>query len=271
MKKSVTGENLTHFLSIAKKAASKAGELILTYYERGFHVQYKGEIDLVTDADRASQDAIYEMIKKEFPAHSFLGEEGLSLTQESSYKWIIDPLDGTTNFVHGYPKFAVSIGLEIEGAPSLGVIYDPCLEELFCAATGHGAFLNDRQIRVSAVSDLRKAFLVTGFPYHLSDPEINNIPYFNHLVLRSQAIRRDGSAALDLAYLACGRFDGFWELGLAPWDMAAGSVLVKEAGGTITNFKGEPHSIYTKMLLASNGALHNSLLQELRAAEAGKA
>jgi myo-inositol-1(or 4)-monophosphatase len=235
---------------------------------RVLQVSNKGDIDLVTEADLASEKLIIERIKSHYPRHAILAEEsgtteGVNFVPgQTDWRWIIDPLDGTTNYAHGYPCFCVSIALEHAGAIEIGVIYDPTRDEMFVAERGQGATLNDRRIRVSEVDDLNAAMLCTGFPYNVRERP-NFARDFVNFTMEAQAVRRDGSAAIDLAYLACGRFDGFWEDGLNAWDTAAGLLMIEEAGGRVTDFKGAPLSVYTPKVLASNGLIHDKMMQVL--------
>jgi myo-inositol-1(or 4)-monophosphatase len=229
-------------------------------------VTNKGDIDLVTEADIAAEELIIERIRSHYPLHGILAEESgeavQAQSQRSAWKWIIDPLDGTTNYAHGYPCFCVSIAVEHAGLLEIGVVYDPMRNEMFAAERGHGATLNERKIRVSNVEELNKALVCTGFPYDVrTRPDFARD--FTNFTLNAQAVRRDGSAALDLAFVACGRFDGFWEDGLNPWDTAAGALLITEAGGRITNFENEALDIYTKKVVASNGRVHDAMLRLL--------
>jgi len=253
-------------LNFATQIAREAGGILIQKLGAA-RITNKGDIDLVTEADIASEELIIEKIRSHYPQHGILAEESgeavMVGTQRSEWKWIIDPLDGTTNYAHGYPCFCVSIGLERAGEMELGVIFDPMRNEMFAAERGQGATLNERRIRVSSVEDLNSAMLCTGFPYNVRErPDFAR--EFANFTLRAQAVRRDGSAAIDLAYVACGRFDGFWEDGLNAWDMAAGVLLIKEAGGRVTNFQDEALSIYTKKIVASNGLVHPSMLEVLR-------
>jgi myo-inositol-1(or 4)-monophosphatase len=230
-------------------------------------VSNKGDIDLVTEADLASEKLIIERIKSHYPRHAILAEEsgvtaGVEAAGKSDWKWIIDPLDGTTNYAHGYPCFCVSIAVERAGAIEIGVVYDPARDEMFAAERGQGATLNQRPMRVSTVDDLNTAMLCTGFPYNVRERP-NFARDFVNFTMSAQAVRRDGSAALDLAYLACGRFDGFWEDGLNAWDVAAGLLLIEEAGGRITNYQGAPLDIYTPKVLATNGLVHDAMMRVL--------
>ena len=252
------------YLDAAEEAARAAGTIVMENLDRRLKVDYKGRIDLVTDADRASQECILDMLFRHFPNHEFLAEESERHDiGDGHYLWVIDPLDGTTNYAHGYRCFAISIALLIDRESTIGLVYDPWGDEMFTATRGHGAFVNGGQISVSDESDLEKSLLVTGFPYDIREGNITNLGLFNHLILRAQAIRRDGSAALDLAYVAAGRFDGFWELKLFPWDVAAGTLIVEEAGGTVSTFTGEPAALDSFDLLVTNGRIHEVLVQAI--------
>ena len=253
-------------LNFAIQVARDAGNLLVQRLGAA-QITNKGDIDLVTEADIAAEELIIDRIRSHYPLHGILAEESGETIQEGSsrseWKWIIDPLDGTTNYAHGYPCFCVSIGVEHAGALEIGVVYDPMRNEMFAAERGQGATLNERRIRVSKVEELNSAMMCTGFPYDVrTRPDFARD--FTNFTLHAQAVRRDGSAALDLAYVACGRFDGFWEDGLNTWDIAAGALLVSEAGGRITNFENEPLDIYTKKVVASNGRVHDAMLRLLR-------
>ena len=251
-------------LEIAVSASQEAGTLLLKYAGDGFHIEYKNPINLVTDADRAAEQCIIDRIKVHFPTHRFLAEERGHIEKgQSPYLWIIDPLDGTTNFAHGYPAYCVSIGLEYEGRCVLGAVFDPSRNELFTAIEHRGAQLNGRSIHVSNTMTLDSSLLVTGFAYDIRETSRNNLDHFSNFALKAQGLRRTGSAALDLCYVAAGRFDGFWEVRLHPWDMAAGSVIVREAGGQLTDFSGKDLSIYGQELVASNGLIHDAMLAVL--------
>ena len=254
-------------LDFAIETAREAGRVLAERFGRAsLEVQHKGEIDLVTESDLAAERLIVERIRSYYPRHDILAEEsGTSAHEgagESAYKWIIDPLDGTTNYAHGYPCFCVSIALEEEGELVIGVIYDPTRDELFAAERGGGATLNGRRIRVSETSDLNEALLCTGYPYDVRGRG-NFAHNFTNFIMHAQSVRRDGSAALDLAYVACGRFDGFWEEGLRPWDVAAGVVLIKEAGGHVSRYDNTPFDIYTPPIMASNGLVHEAMMRVL--------
>jgi myo-inositol-1(or 4)-monophosphatase len=252
---------MQHRRTVAAAAAQQAGKIIADAYRTDFQVYYKqGTLtNLVTEVDRRSEAAIVEVISAAFPEHRILAEEGGEASRAGSpYRWYVDPLDGTTNFAHGFPMFCVSIGLEADGQMILGVVYDPLRRELFEAEAGQGAFLNGERIHVSKVADLQKALLVTGFPYdHAGRQE--NLPYFSRFALESQGVRRTGSAAIDLCYVAAGRIDGFWELDLRPWDVAAGSLMVAEAGGKVTDFLGHPFSVHGSQTLATNSLIHEAM------------
>jgi myo-inositol-1(or 4)-monophosphatase len=256
----------THFLEVAVDAAREAGAILLAEADRPVKVTYKGEVDLVTEADRKSEAAVVARLRSHFPQHAIVGEEGGSSGAVAGAPagarncWYVDPLDGTTNFAHGYPCFAVSIGLLEEGEPLVGVVYDPSRRELFTAVRGEGAYLDSKRIRVSSVERLSKSLVATGFPAH-KRTQNPNIHYYWEFTLRSHGVRRDGSAALDLSYVACGRFDGFWEFGLKPWDTAAGLLLVREAGGIVTDFSGRPYHPGDYEILASNGRIHSEMQQ----------
>jgi myo-inositol-1(or 4)-monophosphatase len=257
-----------HLAAASGEMAREAGRLLarrhLSRYRKKFRIETKGtEIDLVTDVDRKADKLIVSRIKRLFPTHGIVSEEGGTKTGGGDYTWIIDPIDGTTNFVHGYPFFAVSIGIEHDGEMIVGCVYDPLRDEMFSARKGKGARLNGRRIAVSETSRLDRSLLATGFPYDVKNGGENNIDYWERFLLEARALRRDGSAALDLCYVAAGRFDGFWELKLKPWDLAAGLLMVAEAGGKTSDFKGRPASIYSREILADNGLLHNPMLKVL--------
>lgn len=253
------------YLDLATLAATTAGGTLKTYLGNITSIVAKGEAgDLVTEADKAAETIILEILHRHLPSHAILAEEaGVIGDQTNEYLWAIDPLDGTTNFAHGYPFAAVSIGLLVAGVPQVGVIYNPFADELFQAATGWGAKLNQRQIHVSQTATLQASLLVTGFAYDRRQTPDNNYAEFCHLTHLTHGVRRSGSAALDLASVACGRLDGYWERGIKPWDMAAGIVLVQEAGGKVTAYDGSPIDIESGRVLATNGRLHSALSQAL--------
>ena len=246
---------------MAIAAAKEAGRIQMEHFGHSHSVEYKGEINPVTIVDKLCDQAITQMISSVFPDHDLLTEEGLFEMKGSPWKWIIDPLDGTTNYLHGYPCFCVSIGLEVEGEVRLGVVYNPILDELFHAEKGEGAYLNRNRIFVSHEDHLDRSFLCTGFPYDIRENANFYLRYFHQFIIKSFAIRRPGSAAIDLCYLAAGRFDGFWELKLQAWDVAAGSLMVTEAGGKVTDFQGQSFNIYSEEILATNGLIHQKMLQ----------
>jgi len=246
-------------IKFAKETAVKAGAILRKGMNRRRQVNFKGRVDLVTEYDLRSEKYITGEIARVFPHHSILAEESGETQKQSSYLWIIDPLDGTTNFAHDYPAFCVSIGLEVDGEMVLGAVYDPVHDELFHAVRGKGAFCNKRRIQVSSQNKLNRSLLGTGFPYDIAESKLDNLDNFARMYKVAQGIRRGGSAALDLCYLACGRFDGFWELKLHPWDSAAGLVIVQEAGGKVTDFHGKKYLIYAQELLASNGKIHRQM------------
>lgn len=253
-------------LNFAIDMARDAGSLLMQRLGVA-KVTNKGDIDLVTEADLASENLIIERIRSYHPQHGILAEESgeaeRSGGKSSEWKWIIDPLDGTTNYAHSYPCFCVSIALEHAGVLEVGVVYDPVRDEMFAAERGNGATLNDRKITVSSVEELKDAMVCTGFPYNVRE-RADFTRDFANFTMAAQAVRRDGSAALDLAYVACGRFDGFWEDGLSPWDIAAGKILIEEARGRVSNFEDQELSIYTKRVLASNGLVHEAMMRVLR-------
>jgi myo-inositol-1(or 4)-monophosphatase len=249
-------------LNFAIETARDAGQLLLEKFGRKLTVTKKGDINLVTEADLASEALIVEKIKSYYPKHAILAEEAgeaVKVDGADQWKWIIDPLDGTTNFAHGYPCWCVTLALEHNGEVVIGVTFDPTRNELFAAEKGRGASLNNKPIRVSQTEDLSEALIVTGFPYDFKRRE----DFARHLtafLLKSRGVRRDGSAAIDMAYLACGRFDGFWEEGLNPWDMAAGVLLIEESGGHVSRYDNAKFSIYSPPILASNGLIHAQMV-----------
>ncbi len=252
------------FRNTAIAAARAGGKVLLRYFTKKFRVDYKGEVNLVTEADRRAEAVIVSTLLRRFPDHQVLAEESGEGTRKASpYKWIIDPLDGTTNFAHTFPMFCVSIGLEVHGEMWVGVVFDPLRKELFVAEKGKGATLNGRPIKVSKTEKLNDSLLVTGFAYDVREDLKNNLDHFGNFSLRAQGVRRTGSAALDLCYVACGRLDGFWEMKLAPWDTAAGFLIATEAGATITDFKSQPYTIYLKEIVASNGRIHGEMIEVL--------
>lgn len=241
------------------KAAKEAGRLLMSKFDRGIRVEFKGKYDLVTEADRESEALIVKMIRDEHPDHDILAEESDYHCQNSDYRWIIDPLDGTTNYAHGYPWFAVSIALEVRGVLQLGVVHNPYVGELYTAVRGSGAYLNERRLHVSSIDSLEHALLATGFAYDHKHCKSNNYDYFTCFQRAAQACRRPGVASLDLASVAAGRFDGFWEMKLKPWDLAAGILLIEEAGGRVSDFDGNAMTLDSLECLASNTLIHDEM------------
>jgi myo-inositol-1(or 4)-monophosphatase len=254
------------FKECAIEIAREAGIFLKNKLNSAHTIDYKGEINLVTDVDKTSEEMITSKINTMFPDHDILSEEFTHTDRGSDFRWIIDPLDGTTNYAHGYPFFCVSIALERLSTMIVGIVYDPMLNEMFVAEKGKGAFLNDREIHVSNTRGVIKGLLATGFPYDIREDSHNNLNNFNTMILKAQAIRRAGSAALDLAYVAAGRFDGFWELKLNPWDIAAGWLLVEEAGGIVTDMGGNDYYLESLSILASNGRIHKEMMSVLKGA-----
>lgn len=250
-------------LHIAEQTARKAGRFIMDSVSDPGCIQEKGRADLVTSVDRGSERIIINEIRSHFPGHALLAEESGEQQSQSDFCWIIDPIDGTTNFVHGYPCFGVSIAVQQQGETLAGVVYDPFHDEMFSALRKGGAFLNGGPISVSAVPQLPESLLATGFPYKAGEHWERNMALFKHLYACTHGIRRDGSAALDLCYVASGRLDGFWEYGLNPWDVAAGILVVQEAGGRATDFTGKTSGVHDRQILASNGRIHGAMLDIL--------
>jgi len=243
--------------------AREAGALLMGHFRQRVAIEYKGDADLVTVADRSSEALIRERITARWPGHDILGEEQGLVDTGSEYRWYIDPLDGTTNFAHGYPVFCVSMALEHLGKRIAGVIFDPTRDELFSAALGSGAYLNGEAIHVSKIANLAECLVATGFPSHKRHKN-PNIFFYHQITLRTHGVRRAGSAALDLCCVASGRFEGFWEFNLNPWDTAAGVLIVEEAGGRVSDFAGGPFEINSRQTLASNGLVHEALVAEFR-------
>ncbi len=273
--------NRDNFLPAMSAIAREAGALLMHYFQKHIKIEYKGDADLVTAADRASEALIRERIQQQFPGHDVLGEEQGLNDQGSDYRWYVDPLDGTTNFAHGYPVFCVSMALERREPGDVkesaerqaqriaGVVYDPTRDELFSAEQGKGAHLNGAAIHVSQAAQLKESLLATGFPSHKRHKN-PNIHFYHQITLRTHGVRRAGSAALDLCNVASGRFDGFWEFNLNPWDTAAGALIVEEAGGKVSRFDGSPFEIDSRETLASNGLIHPALVQEFQEIFAGR-
>lgn len=256
---------MTALKEVLFEATREAGQIITSYFQGSFTVDNKEGINnLVTEVDKHSEKKIIEIIRKHYPTHSIISEEVGELIQDSPYQWIIDPIDGTVNFAHGIPLCCVSIGLKHNDDLLLGTVYNPMMNELFFAEKGKGAYLNDKPIYVSQKSDFRKACLVTGFPYKWPESREHPIRVFERFIMEGLPVRRLGSAAIDLCWVACGRFDGFWEYNLSSWDVAAGYLIVQEAGGRITNFEGSPYSVFDKETLATNGHIHEEMLQLIR-------
>ena len=256
-----SSSNSHDFLPRMSEIAREAGALLMGYFRQHVKVEYKGDADLVTVADRSSEILIRERLRQHWPTHDILGEEGGLQDTGSDYRWYVDPLDGTTNFAHGFPVFCVSMGLDYRGSRIAGVIYDPTRDELFAAEQGSGAYLNQQRIHVSKTAKLSECLLGTGFPSHKRHQN-PNIFFYHQLTLHTHGVRRAGSAALDLCCVACGRYDGFWEFNLNPWDTAAGVLIVQEAGGMVTDFKGGPFQLHSRETMASNGLVHPALLNE---------
>jgi myo-inositol-1(or 4)-monophosphatase len=261
--------NQRDFVPGMSAIAREAGALLMSYFDQRVKIEYKGEADLVTVADRASEKLIRGRIAELWPTHDIMGEEEGLVDTGADYRWYVDPLDGTTNFAHGYPVFCVSLGLVHKGKLVAGVVYDPTRDEMFAAEQGSGAFLNQQRIYASGVERLAESLLATGFPSHKRHKN-PNIYFYHQITLRTHGVRRAGSAALDLCCVASGRFDGFWEFNLNPWDTAAGVLIVEEAGGKVTNFAGGPFELNSRETLASNGLLHPALMNEFAEIFAGR-
>jgi myo-inositol-1(or 4)-monophosphatase len=267
------------FLPAMSAIAREAGALLLQYFNQGLKIEYKGDADLVTAADRAAETLIRERISKQFPSHDVLGEEQGLNDQGSDYRWYVDPLDGTTNFAHGYPVFSVSMALEHQSLEErssgqrtrriAGVVYDPTRDELFTAEQGEGAYLNGSPIHASKTTQLKECLVGTGFPSQKRHKN-PNIHFYHQITLRTHGVRRAGSAALDLCNVASGRFDGYWEFNLKPWDTAAGVLIVEEAGGKVSRFDGSPFELDSRETLASNGLVHDALVHEFQEIFAGR-
>jgi myo-inositol-1(or 4)-monophosphatase len=255
---------LSELLDLARAIAREAGAVARERFHEPRTIRTKtSEIDLVTDVDHALDRLIRERIRAARPADALLTEESAETAGSSGVRWVVDPLDGTTNYAHAFPHFAISIGVERDGRREAGVVYDPMRDELFEAERGGGARLNGNAIRVSEIAELRRALLATGFAYDVHSRRTPNLVFFERFIGCAQAIRRAGSAALDFAYVACGRFDGYWELHLAPWDVAAGLLLVDEAGGRTSDFDGGAPPASGEHIAATNGRIHAELLEVL--------
>lgn len=260
----MTKDEKTLYLEAAIEVAKIAGKEILAAQSGERKVEYKGEIDLVTEMDLRAEEIIKEFFASRFPDIAILAEESGLSGSASNMRWIIDPIDGTTSYSHGIPHFAVSIALEQDGILEVGVVYNPPLDECFSAINGEGAYLNGKPIGVSHTKELKRSLLATGFPYDRATSPENNVAEFNAFLMKAQGIRRFGSAALDLCYTAAGRFDGYWEMKLKPWDVAAGILILTEAGGRVTDYQGGDYSIYDRELLSSNGHIHNQMITILK-------
>ena len=261
---------MIRYLPDLEPIAREAGALLMSYFDQHIKIEYKGDVDLVTAADRASEKLIVERLQAKWPQHGIVGEEGTRRDTDAEYRWYVDPLDGTTNFAHGYPVFCVSIALvRQDDQLEVGVLYDPTRGELFSAERGCAATLNGEPMHVSKTTRLAESILGTGFPSHKRHKN-PNIHFYQQLTLRSHGVRRAGSAALDLANVAAGRYDGFWEFNLNPWDTAAGVLIVQEAGGTVTRFDGAPFRLDSREVLASNRLIHEELLENFREIFAGR-
>jgi myo-inositol-1(or 4)-monophosphatase len=247
------------YLETAVEIARESGALLAKYFDRRIPFELKGDFDLVTEADRASERLVIERLQTHFPSHGIVAEEGGGHESPSEFRWYVDPLDGTTNFAHGFPCFNVTLALERAGELIAGVIYDPIRDEMFTAERGSGAYLNNRRIRVSAAGRLQDSLVATGFPSRKRHLNVN-IYFYHQLGMATHGVRRCGSAAIDLAYVACGRFDAFWEFGLNPWDMAGGLLLIQEAGGRCSGMHGEPFQLRGPDVLADNGAIHDEIV-----------
>ncbi len=249
---------------LAVEAALAAGKIQRERRNNVCLVGFKGEIDPVTETDLLCEKEIIGRISERFPDHAILAEESGEAPGDSAYKWVVDPLDGTVNYSHGFPFYCVSIGLTFQDEPVLGVVYNSNQDELFVAEKGKGATMNGQPISVSKTANLKQSLLVTGFAYDVAQSDDDNLDHFRNFIKASQGVRRPGSAAMDLVYTALGRFEGFWEMKLRPWDMAAGKLIVEEAGGRVTRFDGLPQSIYDNEILATNGLVHEAMVEVLR-------
>jgi myo-inositol-1(or 4)-monophosphatase len=251
-------------IAIAEKASRAAGKILDRTFGRVNHIVKKGTIDLVTEADLQAEKTILEIIHKNFPRDNILSEESGMHEEISKRTWIVDPLDGTTNFAHGFPFFSISIALEFQKQIVLGIVYNPHVDECFEAVKGKGAFLNKIPIQISKTTALGESLLATGFPYNIRQKSERVMGLLTKMLVRAQGVRRPGSAALDLCYVASGRFDGFWEEGLKPWDTAAGMVIVNEAGGKVTTYEGKAYSPYLKSIVAANPYIHDAIIKGLQ-------
>ncbi len=253
-------------LNFAIRAAKDAGRLLRDRLGTRIEVSLKGAINLVTDVDLASERLIRDAIATHYPRHQVLAEEEGLHESASEYRWVVDPIDGTTNYAHGFPFFTVSIALELRGETILGVVYDPMRDELFAAERGCGSSLNNRPISVSSTGELSRSMLSTGFPYDIRTSKLTNLDHWSNFAMNARALRRTGAASLDMCYVACGRFDGFWELNLSPWDTAAGAIIIEEAGGLVSDFSGGAFSNYKPEVIASNGLIHSRMIEVIATA-----
>lgn len=254
---------IRNFVRFAEKLARGAGKILRQGFNRRLRIAYKGRINPVTEYDLKSERYITSEISKRFPDHDILAEEGSDVEKQSPFRWVIDPLDGTVNYVHGFPVYCVSIALEYDGDIVAGVVYDPERDELFSAGTGMGAHLNKQRIQVSDEKVLQRALLATGFAYNIGTAKRTNLGLFARMAKKAQGLRRPGSAAIDLCWLACGRLDGFWEFYLQPWDTAAAKLIVEEAGGAVSRINGKRYSIFAPDILATNDHLHKAMMSAL--------
>jgi len=254
---------MASYLETAKEIAREAGALLRGYFERRVSFELKGDFDLITEADRASEKLVVDRLRSHFPSHGIVAEEGSGHDSPSEFRWYVDPLDGTTNFAHGYPVFNVTLAMERSGELVVGVIYDPIQDEMFAAERGGGAYLNNRRIHVSRTARLADCLVSTGFPSRKRHQNVN-VHFYYQMAMATHGVRRGGSAAIDLAYVACGRLDAFWEFGLNPWDMAAGLLMISEAGGTVSDMNGEPARLSGPHILTDNGTVHPEALRMFR-------
>lgn len=253
------------YLNAAVTIAKEAGDYQTEQLHQARTIEYKGKFDIVTEVDKACEKRICDFLKDRFPSHDILAEEGIGEKKsESEWLWIIDPLDGTVNYSHNYPLFSVSIALQHKGKTVVGVVFEPNRKEIFMAEKGGGAVCNEKPIRVSKKKEVYSSMIATGFAYNVAEASRNNIKHFNDFIVKCHALRRDGVASVDLCYLACGRYDGFWELFLRPWDIAAASLIVEEAGGRVTMFDGSPLNVFGDEIVASNGIIHDEMLGIIR-------
>lgn len=259
-------EKTKSFLDAAIEAARIGGAVLREYAHRAtpISIDLKGLNDYVTEVDHASERAIVEYLRQSFPEHAILAEESAGQVRDAPYQWLVDPLDGTTNFIHGVPIYAVSVGLRVDGRMAVGAVYDPVRNEMFHASTGGGSFLNEVKIHVASRESLKGALLATGFPFRAHDRLKEYLRSFETFILETAGVRRAGSASLDLCYTACGRYDGFWEMSLSPWDIAAGSLIVREAGGIVTDFLEKDSYFKSGNVLAANLRIHSSMLEIIR-------